>query len=219
MVGTLEDTAAERLLDQMGIAKKVYGNQVEPYIDLELGRLDAVLLDLPIATYYAQPEPEAEVRGPGHRPGLLCHRLSQGPGGAGRRVRRRAWLAWPSRASSAASTRNGTSGTSTRSGCSAARASATSSASRAGSGPSAGTSRCCCKGPWSRCELTFISMLLAMALGLPIALLRLYGPAPLRLGAMVYVEFFRGIPVLLLLVLPLLRAAGDRRALRPAAWA
>src|SRR5207249_1450541 len=29
-VGTLEDTAAERLLDQMGIAKKVYDGQVEP---------------------------------------------------------------------------------------------------------------------------------------------------------------------------------------------
>ena len=48
-------------------------------------------------------------------------------------------------------------------------------------------------------QLTFVSMLLAMTLGLPIALVRLYGPAPLRLGAMVYVEFFRGIPVLLLL--------------------
>ena len=36
-------------------------------------------------------------------------------------------------------------------------------------------------------------------MGLPIALLRLYGPAPLRLAATVYVEFFRGIPVLLLL--------------------
>ena len=44
MVGTLEDTAAERLLDQMGIEKKAYGNQVEPYKDLEFGRLDAVLL-------------------------------------------------------------------------------------------------------------------------------------------------------------------------------
>ena len=34
---------------------------------------------------------------------------------------------------------------------------------------------------------------------LPIALCRLYGPAPLRLLAIGYVEFFRGIPILLLL--------------------
>ncbi len=68
----------------MGIAKKVYGNQVEPYVDLELGRLDAVLLDLPIAMYYAKPQAEAEVRRPADRAGLLRDRLPQGPGGAGR---------------------------------------------------------------------------------------------------------------------------------------
>jgi polar amino acid transport system substrate-binding protein len=39
----------------------------------------------------------------------------------------------------------------------------------------------------------------AMALGLPLSLMRLYGPWPLRLAGTVYVEFFRGIPVLLLL--------------------
>ena len=48
-------------------------------------------------------------------------------------------------------------------------------------------------------KLSFCSMLLAITLGLPIALARLYGPAPLRLVALLYIEFFRGIPVLLLL--------------------
>jgi polar amino acid transport system substrate-binding protein len=47
--------------------------------------------------------------------------------------------------------------------------------------------------------LTLTSMALAVLLGLPIAALRLYGPPPLRLLATVYVEFFRGIPVLLLI--------------------
>src|SRR5262249_49882199 len=47
--------------------------------------------------------------------------------------------------------------------------------------------------------VTVLSMLLAIMLGLPIALARLYGPAPLRWLALLYVEFFRGIPVLLLL--------------------
>jgi polar amino acid transport system ATP-binding protein len=55
VVGTLEDTAAERLLDRLHVSKKVDDSQVEPYVDLELGRIDAVLLDLPIAVYYAQP--------------------------------------------------------------------------------------------------------------------------------------------------------------------
>src|SRR5262249_34845627 len=47
--------------------------------------------------------------------------------------------------------------------------------------------------------LSVVSMALAIALGLPLALCRLYGPAPLRFLATVYVEFFRGIPILLLL--------------------
>src|SRR5207302_3212240 len=47
--------------------------------------------------------------------------------------------------------------------------------------------------------ITFAGMALAVLLALPIALTRLYGPAPLRFLAALYVEFFRGIPVLLLL--------------------
>ena len=54
-IGTLEDTAAERLLDQMGVAKRIYDDQVQPYVDLEHGNIDAVLLDLPIALYIAKP--------------------------------------------------------------------------------------------------------------------------------------------------------------------
>ena len=47
--------------------------------------------------------------------------------------------------------------------------------------------------------ITIAGMALAVLIGLPIATARLYGPAPLRWLAGVYVEFFRGIPVLLLL--------------------
>ena len=48
--------------------------------------------------------------------------------------------------------------------------------------------------------ISLLSMLLAVLLGMVIAVLRLYGPAPLRWLALAYVEFFRGVPVLLLLV-------------------
>jgi polar amino acid transport system substrate-binding protein len=47
--------------------------------------------------------------------------------------------------------------------------------------------------------LTFASMAFAIALGLPIALMRLYGPGPVRWLGLLYVEFFRGVPVLLVL--------------------
>src|SRR5207248_4506960 len=47
--------------------------------------------------------------------------------------------------------------------------------------------------------ISILSMLLAIALGLVIALARLYGAGPLPWLATAYVEFFRGIPVLILL--------------------
>src|SRR5271155_4101951 len=52
---------------------------------------------------------------------------------------------------------------------------------------------------WTTIYISVLGFLLAMALGLPIALMRLFAPTPLRWLALVYVEFFRGIPVLLLI--------------------
>jgi polar amino acid transport system substrate-binding protein len=47
--------------------------------------------------------------------------------------------------------------------------------------------------------LTVSSMAVAMVLGLFVCVCRLYGPFPVRALALGYVEFFRGIPLLLLL--------------------
>jgi polar amino acid transport system substrate-binding protein len=54
-------------------------------------------------------------------------------------------------------------------------------------------------GAWVTVAISVAGMLLAVTLGMPIALARLYGPLPLRFLATCYVEFFRGIPVLLLI--------------------
>ncbi len=198
VVGTLEDTAAERLLDQLGVKKKVYGNQVEPYVDLELGRLDAVFLDWPIATYIAKPRPRLKFVGPPRNPGgyAIAFRKDQealavqfdaaldrlAKSGELRRIYEK-WGIWND------------------------------DQQRLFDKKSAEDYLAESARQWSftryfpllldgavvTVELTFISMFVAMLLGLPIALMRLYGPAPLRLAAIVYVEFFRGIPVLLLL--------------------
>ncbi len=57
-VGTLVGAVAQDILmDIPGVDIKIYSGQVEPYEDLALGRIDAVLLDLPIAAYYAKPNP------------------------------------------------------------------------------------------------------------------------------------------------------------------
>lgn len=198
VVGTLEDTAAERLLDKRGIAKKVYGNQVEPYVDLELGRLDAVLLDLPIAAYYAKPNPKLKFVGTATDPGFygIAFRKDQEAlaakfdialkklldSGELQRIYRK-WHIWNEHQALLADVEN-----------------AEDFIGESGRRWDFWTYfPVLLKGACMTVRLTFVSMLLAMTFGLPIALLRLYGPAPLRLASMIYVEFFRGIPVLLLL--------------------
>ncbi len=198
VVGTLEDTAAERLLDQLGARKKVYGNQVEPYVDLELGRIDAVFLDWPIATYIAKPRPKLKFVGPPRNPGgyaiafrkdreelaaqfdAALDRLAKS--GQLRRIYEK-WEIWNDDQQRLLE-------------------------KKIAEDYLADAARQCgftyyfpllLRGAVVTVELTFVSMFVAMLLGLPIALMRLYGPPPLRVAAVVYVEFFRGIPVLLLL--------------------
>jgi polar amino acid transport system substrate-binding protein len=207
VVGTLEDTAAERLLTQKGIRKKVYGNQVEPYLDLGLGRIDAVFLDLPIAIYYARPDPKLKFVGKPLGEGFyaiafrkdqeaLAEQFNAALGrllasGQLRTIYEK-WHLWND-----------------------AQAKLT-EFPRGWGGPAEGVSedvinqssrkftfsyyiRFLLRGAELTVLITLAGMGLALVIGLPIALVRLYGPRPLGWAAMVYVEFFRGIPVLLLL--------------------
>jgi polar amino acid transport system substrate-binding protein len=248
VVGTLEDTAASRLLAREHIASRLFTNQVEPYLDLELGRLDAVLLDLPIATYYARPNAKLEFVGEplGEGEYAIAFRKDQeslaarfdaalGRLIAGGRLEKiyRKWRIW-----NAAQRRLAAAGPPGARGGSPGPAEGPDPASARGHGqetmpqhgvvpPSdgsaggipaeAGTTNADVLGESRRrwgvatylpvllegaavtVFLTFASMLLALAIGLPVALVRLYAPTPLRQLAVVYVEFFRGIPVLLLL--------------------
>ncbi|GAB4483288.1 MAG: ABC transporter substrate-binding protein/permease [Thermodesulfovibrionales bacterium] len=58
-VGTLSGAVAQEILTAIkGVDVRVYPGQVEPYEDLAIGRIDAVLLDLPIAAYYGKSNPK-----------------------------------------------------------------------------------------------------------------------------------------------------------------
>jgi polar amino acid transport system substrate-binding protein len=62
--GTLSGTVAQDILTKAeGIDVRVYAGQVEPYADLAIGRIDAVLLDLPIAAYYGKSNPKLKYAG------------------------------------------------------------------------------------------------------------------------------------------------------------
>jgi polar amino acid transport system permease protein len=57
------------------------------------------------------------------------------------------------------------------------------------------------EGLWITVLLGLVSIVAGLVSGLLMALLRLYGPAPLRVLARVYIDVFRSIPLLVLLVL------------------
>jgi len=64
-VGTLDQTAALRILEETpGVIVKSYDQELSAYEDIVNGRLFGVLLDYPIAKYYAAANPALELNGP-----------------------------------------------------------------------------------------------------------------------------------------------------------
>src|SRR5437773_2918855 len=72
-VGVLSSTAAQRLLEkQGGVDLKIYPGNVESLRDLKAGRIEAVLLDLPIALHYAKDDPALRLSGAPFAPGYYA---------------------------------------------------------------------------------------------------------------------------------------------------
>jgi polar amino acid transport system substrate-binding protein len=195
VIGTLDDTAASRLLDRKGITKRIYSGQVEPYSDCALKRIDAVLLDWPIAVYCGT-DPRLKFVGPAIEPGYYAvafaptrDKLKPAFDQAFERLIKSGelqqiyekWRIWTDDQKELASDNF-----------------------RIMAGDSSvWTFRAyfprLLAASWVTIEITLTSMALAVVVGLVVALARLYGPPPVRWLGLIYVEFFRGIPVLLLL--------------------
>ncbi len=195
LVATLGDTAAQRLLDGRGVSNRIYDGQVEPYNDLALSRVDAVLLDVPIAVYWARPNPKLRFAGEPFARGTYAIAFRKGNealatrfDGAIERLATRGdlrkiyekWGIWNDDQSALSAT-----------------ADIASDSARAWT-PSRYLPLLL-HGALTTIQIACVSMALAILLGLPIALARLWGPRPLQWLAIGYVEFFRGIPVLLLI--------------------
>ncbi len=264
-VGTLSGCAADKLLKgllEQGQIRDIvaFDGQVEPYLDLELGRLDAVLLDAPIALYYAGTNPKlkyaGEPLGKGAY-GIALHpedvhvkaALDQALGelmssGRLKQIYRK-WHLWNDDQTELAEGQHlreelrgmGFSDPFETGSEMALRTFAMTQMApalpvglaselllfpaeslRVSRGPPAADAvdiriiassarqwtfdryfPVLLKAAGMTVFLSVCSMALAMALGLIVCLCRLYGPAPLRWLALGYVEFFRGIPLLLLL--------------------
>ncbi|MBV8856341.1 MAG: ABC transporter permease subunit [Acidobacteria bacterium] len=77
-VGTLGNTAASRLLEKEGLNFKGYEDPVGAYRDLELGRVDAVLMDVPMEAFYARPSPRLKPAGEPIQPSYYVIGLRKG---------------------------------------------------------------------------------------------------------------------------------------------
>lgn len=81
-IGTLGQTAALSMLQRTpGVTVKVYGQEINAYQDIINGRLDGVLLDFPIAKYYAFPNPKLQFSGPPF--GQIVYGIAMAKGNAG----------------------------------------------------------------------------------------------------------------------------------------
>jgi polar amino acid transport system substrate-binding protein len=216
VVGTLRASLAERILErEPGVSIRSYDGQINAYEDLANGRLDAVLMDHPIALYYGKPNPRLKLVGaPVGRVSYgigarredreLLDRLNRALEGMIRSGELRAiyekWGLWtpqmadylgdptPSRSDPLAYNDY-------LNALSARRTWSEWLSQYLGYLPLLG------KGALVTLEISVLSMAMAACLGLVIALVRLYAPDPFSILALAYVEAVRGTPLLVQLFL------------------
>jgi polar amino acid transport system substrate-binding protein len=217
-VGTLPGSLAERILQRAGAEVRTYdGGQNEIYADLQLGRTDAVLLDAPVSLYYGEIEPDleavagdfGEVRYAIAAPlgdETLRAALDDALGRLAADGRLRAiyerWGLWnPETAALLGAPATASGGV----------AEALEAWRTAVGKPPPLLDRIrdryprtlwlFARGALLTLALSFVAMGLAVPLGVVLALTRKYGPAPLRWLAVGYIEFVRGTPLLVQLIM------------------
>ncbi len=201
-VGVLSSTAAQVLIERMGGADlRIYPGNVESLRDLKAKRIDAVLMDLPIALHYAKPDPALSFSGAPFAPGYyglglrkddikLLADINQaltefGQDGTLERIYRKYGI-WDERQERLKDYQPG----------------------RVAEKKSISTLRewpkylpLLLRGAVVTVELSVLAMALAVIAGLVIVLVRLYAITPLRWLARAYVEVIRGTPLLIQLFL------------------
>ena len=204
-VGVLSSSVAQRLLEQMGAADlRVYPGNVESIRDLKARRIEAAVMDLPIAIFYAKSDPALKFSGQAFAPGyygiglrkedltlLAALNLAIEDLVADKTLERiyRKYSVWDERQEQLKDYR-------------------TAEPARQARAPSISTLRhwptylpLLLRGAVTTVELSVLAMALAVVAGLVVVLTRLYAIAPLRWAAKAYVEVIRGTPLLIQLFL------------------
>jgi len=212
VVGTLKASLADRILQgEPAISPRYYDEEINAYADLASHRVDAVLLDWPIALYYAQPDPRLELVGA--PVGELSYGIALPKGSRELRAQVDAalsamrrdgtlhrilsgWKLWNATTAAAF-------GDDTAESVPPAAwqryldATAPIPGLRDRLRRYAGFLPLIGRGALLTLAISACAMVLAVAAGLLLALARRYGPRPLRIAAMLYVEIVRGTPLLI----------------------
>lgn len=198
-VGTLSGTVAQDILQEFGgIDVKIYPGQVQPYEDLAIGRIDAVLLDLPIAAYYGKPNPKLKYAGESMGEGLygiavrkeddelkvrideiLAELLKSGEL---KKIYEK-WDLWNDAQDKLYEQMQVETGYA--------------NLEKSQQAPISSFFPSLLKGAGITIIVSVVSMALAVTLGLFITLVRLYGRAPFTYLATAYIEIYRGTPLLI----------------------
>ncbi len=203
VVGTLGNTAASRQLQQEGIPYKSYADPVGAYRDLELKRIDAVVMDVPAEAFYARKNSKLKPAGQPFSKGLYVVGLRKGDDALKAEVDKgiekiitdgtleqilKKWGLWnEAQVEFQNSVKTKTPPTT--------EFEMTNSAFNWG------------EALWRLTRAAMVtvlialgSMVIAVTFGLPLAMGQWRGPTWLRLLCTIYVEFFRGTPVLVQLL-------------------
>jgi polar amino acid transport system substrate-binding protein len=201
-VGVLSSTVAQRLVEKMGGADmRIYPGNVESFRDLKANRIEAVLLDLPIALHYAKSDPALKFSGPPFAPGYY---------GCGVLKRDTALLAALNQAIEELAQDHTLERIYRKYGLWDERQEQLKDYQPeiVAEKQAISTLRewtkylpLLLRGAVTTMELSVLGMALAIVAGLVVVLMRLYGIAPLRWFAQAYVEVFRGTPLLIQLFL------------------
>jgi polar amino acid transport system substrate-binding protein len=198
----LSGSVAQRLLEEAGGSDlRIYPGNVESFRDLKARRVEAVLLDLPIATFYAKPDNSLQFSGEPFAPGYyaigvrsrdltllaaLNHAIEDLNSNHTLERIYRKYGVWDEQQETLKDYR-------------AQEVTARKSVSTLREWPK--YLPLLLRGAVTTVELSVLGMALAVVAGLAVVLLRLYGTAPLRWLAQAYVEVIRGTPLLIQLFL------------------
>jgi len=214
-VGTLDQTAALAMLERTeGVIVKTYDQELSAYQDIINGRLFGVLLDYPIARYYAAPDPALELTGPAF--GQIAYGIAIGKdntaltseidaalrdliaSGDLRNILSR-WGLWTNTVAQALNQPEQPSAPDTEyKAFIAAQTSQQTFWSRLQS--YGGAWRLLGNAALLTLTVSIVSMMVAVAVGLLLVICRLFAPLPVRWLATTYIEIIRGTPLLIQLL-------------------